>query len=202
MVRSEDEGNVVEASGDGRASREKATTMPILLKKIRSQHQMTLEMLAEKSGLTKSYISKVERGLAKPSIETALKLAHAMNVSVETLFATQPSTELYSVTRAENGAAGDLGQYLSLVGGLAPNSKMRAFIVRPVPRSRRTRTLSHHSGEEILFVLRGTIELQIDKRIETLNVGDCVTLDPEKSHRLVALEDGPCEALVIINSSE
>lgn len=181
---------------------DKPRTMPILLKKIRLQHQMTLEALAEKSGLTKSYISKVERGIAKPSIETALKLAQAMSVSVETLFAAQPVEEAYSVVRGQNGVAGDAGQYLSLVGGLGPTSKMRAFIVRPGPRSRRSRMLSHHSGEEILFVLRGAIELQIDKQIEILSAGDCVTLDPEKPHRLIALGDELCEALVIIKSAE
>lgn len=40
---------------------------------------MTLDVLAEKTGMTKSYLSKVERGLSTPSIATALKLAKALD---------------------------------------------------------------------------------------------------------------------------
>ncbi|MDZ4328674.1 MAG: helix-turn-helix transcriptional regulator, partial [Pseudomonas sp.] len=48
--------------------------MSIRLKLLRKKLGVTLEALAEKSGMTKSYLSKVERGLNTPSIAAALKL--------------------------------------------------------------------------------------------------------------------------------
>ena len=42
--------------------------MSIRLKLLRKKLGVTLETLAEKSGMTKSYLSKVERGLNTPSI--------------------------------------------------------------------------------------------------------------------------------------
>ncbi|MFP3408505.1 helix-turn-helix transcriptional regulator, partial [Pseudomonas sp. SIMBA_065] len=59
-----------------------------------------LEVLAEKTGMTKSYLSKVERGLNTPSIAAALKLARALNVNVEELFAEeQTGPSRYSLVR-------------------------------------------------------------------------------------------------------
>lgn len=74
--------------------------MSIRLKLLRKKLGMTLEMLAEKTGMTKSYLSKVERGLNTPSIAAALKLARALNVNVEELFAEeQPGQSRYSLVR-------------------------------------------------------------------------------------------------------
>ncbi|MGK9522668.1 helix-turn-helix transcriptional regulator, partial [Salmonella enterica subsp. enterica] len=62
---------------------------------------VTLESLAEKSGMTKSYLSKVERGLNTPSIAAALKLAKALNVKVEELFSEDNvSLDSYSLVRS------------------------------------------------------------------------------------------------------
>ena len=49
--------------------------MALNLKFLRVQSGLTLEQLASDSGLTRSYLSKVERGISKPSIESALKLS-------------------------------------------------------------------------------------------------------------------------------
>ena len=45
--------------------------MSIRLKLLRKKLGMSLESLAEKSGMTKSYLSKIERGLNTPSIAAA-----------------------------------------------------------------------------------------------------------------------------------
>jgi len=63
-----------------------------------------------------------------------------------------------AVVRAKNGKPGEPGTYLSLVAGLAPDRLMRAFIVRPGRTAKRGRIMSHHEGEEILFMLTGRIE--------------------------------------------
>jgi transcriptional regulator with XRE-family HTH domain len=75
--------------------------MSIRLKLLRKKLGVTLEALAEKSGMTKSYLSKVERGLNTPSIAAALKLAKALNVKVEELFSEDSvSLDSYSLVRS------------------------------------------------------------------------------------------------------
>jgi quercetin dioxygenase-like cupin family protein len=68
--------------------------------------------------------------------------------------------------------------------------------------AKRGRIMSHHDGEEILFVLTGRIELLIGKRKEVLEPGDCVQFDSTTPHRLVAMDAQPASALVVIATSD
>lgn len=82
--------------------REKAVLNVHALEIAEKKLGVTLETLAEKTGLTKSYLSKVERGLNTPSIAAALKLAKALNVQVEELFSEESDgVDGYSIVRRD-----------------------------------------------------------------------------------------------------
>lgn len=175
--------------------------MALNLKFLRVQSGLTLEDLARDSGLTKSYLSKVERGVSSPSIESALNIAKALGVTVDRLFGQHAEDDPLTIVRAFGNKREEITTNLSLVAGLKDNHVMRAFIVRPVragKTQRRGRIMSHHEGEEVLFVLSGQIELQIGNRREILNQGDCAQFESTIAHKLSALTDEPASALVVI----
>ena len=55
------------------------------LKELRTDNDMLQSDLAEKLNLKSSAISKYEKGLTQPSIETIIKLADIFNVTVDYL---------------------------------------------------------------------------------------------------------------------
>ncbi|WP_312524997.1 XRE family transcriptional regulator [Comamonas sp.] len=168
------------------------------LKFLRVQSGMTLEDLARDSGLTRSYLSKVERGISTPSIESAFAISKALGVTVDRLFGQHAEDDPVTIVRGNGHIAGDLSTHLSLVAGLKDNRAMRAFVVRPGKTQRRGRIMSHHEGEELLFILTGQIEMQIGARKEILNPGDCVQFDSTIPHKLIALTDETASALVVV----
>jgi transcriptional regulator with XRE-family HTH domain len=172
--------------------------MPLKLKFLRLQRSMTLEQLSAKSGLTRSYLSKLERGLSVPSIGSAIKISTALGVSLDQMYGQTDDRDPISIIRSTNGKPGDPTMHLSLVAGTDPGRIMCAFIIRPTETAQRGRMMSEHAGEEILFVLTGRIELVIGKRKEVLKPGDCVQFDSTIPHKLVALSNKPASALVVI----
>jgi len=60
------------------------------LKELRKEKHLTLQELADKTGLSNQAISFYERGKRKPKIETWKKLAHYFGVSVDYLRGTEP----------------------------------------------------------------------------------------------------------------
>lgn len=96
---------------------------------------MTLETLAEKTGMTKSYLSKVERGLSTPSIATALKLSKALSVPVEELFAEEgAASEGYSLVRHDERqplARDDEGPAYASLARQIGDRALLPFIVHP-----------------------------------------------------------------------
>lgn len=162
---------------------------------------MTLERLADETGLTRSYLSKVERGLSSPSIGAAMSIARTLGVPVERLFGEQTDDDPIRIARARRGTAGTPDNYLSMLVGGAGKS-MRAFVVRPGKKVGRSTIMSHHAGEEVLFVLRGTIEMRLGARSEVLSPGDCVHFDSSIPHKLRSLNQEQAAALVVIASTE
>ena len=58
----------------------------ILVKKIRLKQNMTLETLAELSGISKGHLSKIERQERDPKLSTMIMIAKALNVDIEELY--------------------------------------------------------------------------------------------------------------------
>ena len=172
--------------------------MTLNLKFLRVQSGMTLEQLATDTGLTRSYLSKLERGLSSPSIGSAIKIAEALGTTLDQFYGQPDDNDPVTIVRAKNGKAGVTDNYLSLVAGLSDERSMRAFIVRPTKTAKHGRIMSHHEGEEILFVLTGKIELVIGKRKEVLSPGDCGQFDSTMPHKLTQMTADAASALVVI----
>jgi transcriptional regulator with XRE-family HTH domain len=79
----------------------KATLTPqkalgLRIKELRFEQTMTQEELAERSGMFRTYMSRVESGLANPTLTALHTLAKALNVDVRDLL-TPPTTRVPKV---------------------------------------------------------------------------------------------------------
>jgi transcriptional regulator with XRE-family HTH domain len=52
----------------------------------RQSTQLSLRKLADRAGVSNPYLSQIERGLRKPSAEILQQIAHALEISAETLY--------------------------------------------------------------------------------------------------------------------
>lgn len=172
------------------------------LKILRVQSKLTLEELATAADLTRSYVSKVERGIATPSIGAALKLAHVLNVPVEHLFGSEPDTDTVTIVRAaaRDAPGAPMGARGSrLVASTSPGHRMLAFVLRPAEAKARDHPMSHHEGEELLYVLAGRVGLQLARRKEVLEAGDCAHFNSTVPHKITSLSGDDAQVLIVIS---
>src|SRR5438105_262754 len=107
------------------------------LKRLRELKNLTLEEIAERSGLTTSYVSKVERGLSVPSIATAMKLADAFDVAVGDLFGVNAHAKDFVVVRRNqrkpfNGRRGHAAGYrYEAIAPRVTHGLFEAFVMQP-----------------------------------------------------------------------
>ena len=59
------------------------------IKERREQLGISQKELAEKVGISQSFLCDIEQGRSKPSIDTALKIAEALNISDVKFFGTE-----------------------------------------------------------------------------------------------------------------
>ena len=179
--------------------------MSIRLKLLRKKLGVTLESLAEKSGMTKSYLSKVERGLNTPSIAAALKLAKALNVKVEELFSEDNvSLDSYSLVRSnerQSLAANDQSPRYAVLARQVSERSLLPFIIYPPPQFV-DKAFKEHTGEEFLFVHEGQVEVDFMNERVLLDRGDALHFNSQKPHRIRSVGEVQAQLLVVVRSNE
>lgn len=178
------------------------TTLASRVAFLRKQRGMTLDRLAVSSGLTKSYISKVERGLSVPSISTAMKIAVSLELSVGQLLGEDQYDDAISVVRRGErpsfmrGGSSSGYDYEMLAAGKRFKT-MEPFIMRP-PLAFQDDRRFEHGGQEMIFVLSGRMEVDFGGDSYRPEKGDCVYFDAHVPHRSRSLNGKIAEALVVV----
>jgi transcriptional regulator with XRE-family HTH domain len=167
--------------------------LPHRLRALRRQQTLSLEQLAQRTGLTKSYLSKLERGLSEPSISTVLRLAEAYGLGVSELVGTDDAAQEEALQRRGLGSE---YHYESLAGRRKVKA-MEPFVVHPPRDFPDATAVFPHPGEEFLLVLKGAIEVHVGERQFRLETGDSVYFDSELPHRMRTVSRAMAEVLVV-----
>jgi transcriptional regulator with XRE-family HTH domain len=156
------------------------------IKAIRMEKGLTLDDLARQTGFTKGYLSKVENSPKAPPVSTLGNIARALKVSISDLLGEDSQrTSLCLVRRGErplmarDGTA--FGYSYEAVAHSYPNKTMEPFIIT-LPLGPKYKTIFQHEGEEILFVLQGTMRFFHGTEEYIANEGDCVYFDSSVPH--------------------
>jgi len=144
----------------------------------------SLRKLARESGVSVSFLSSLERGLANASLGTLHRIARALGTTALELFHLPrgPRAALVRPDERVRLEARDPGITLELL-------THRVSVLEPhlvtLPPGGGTGEAYTHPGEEFLFVLEGTIEVVLDEvEIYTAGPGDALTWSSEVAHRL------------------
>lgn len=177
--------------------------LPYRLKALRRQRRLSLDKLAQRSGLTKSYLSKLERGVSEPSISTVLKLAEAYGIGIAELMGVgDDSGDSVSVVRKHERTPldrpdRDAGYRYEAVAGKRLVKSMDPFIVHPPRENQAAPDSFPHAGEEFMLVLKGTVSITVGGRKFDLETGDSIYFDSELPHKLLTTSAEDAEVLVV-----
>lgn len=164
---------------------------------IRLEKGFTVEALAAAAGLNKGFLSRLERGSKRPSVETVLRLSAALNVPVGQLFGEQTTDETVRVSRAAGRSTSleDPDTYRFEL--LTPKGRlMEAFLFHV--GSQPTGKGQHHDGEELFLVLSGTVEMRTPDRSYVLEKGDCAYFPGHVAHQMRRIGPEPATALIAV----
>lgn len=178
------------------------------LREIRKQRNLTLDAVAERTGFTKGYLSKIERGINTPPIASLATISRALQIDMSELLSTSGNEETdysdrVSVVRANErqevirGGSSFGYDYRALTHKM-PAKHMEPFVFT-FPSQVLKEVYFEHEGEELIFVLSGTVEFEVGERRFTLSPGDCIYFDSTLRHRGRSVS-GEAKALVVIYS--
>ncbi|WP_265258606.1 cupin domain-containing protein [Verminephrobacter aporrectodeae] len=170
------------------------------IKHARMLRALTLKALADEAGWSESMLSKVERGLAAPSLSALHKLASVLGTNVGELTSPQPVVEspvmvAGSRPRITFGARrGHTGISLERLVLPQPGLLLQADVYIIGPKESSEEQISH-AGEELGYVLSGSVELCVGDEVYVLGPNDSFHFRSELPHSYRNL--GQTEARVI-----
>ncbi len=167
----------------------------------RLDRRMTLEQVASKTGLTRSWLSKVENFRVTPSLSALGEIAVALGVPIaELVQGLDEKPQMVVVHKSDRRRIerdGDRAniRYESLAYKRA-NRAMDPFQLTVPAHETRCEPLAHE-GEEFLMVLSGKIDLKFGDDVYQLEQGDSLYFDGSTKHCLSNPYDNSAEVLCV-----
>jgi transcriptional regulator with XRE-family HTH domain len=169
------------------------------LKAVRRARRLTLEEVAEASGITKGFLSKIERDLASASVAALLRICAALDVPLASLFAGDSAGE---VIRRGHYPAIDFGGQNLTEFLLTPAAERRVQVIYSeilAGGGSGNEGYCLPADVEFVFVVSGRLELGFAEHTVHLGTGDAYTFDPSLSHTFRAADpDRPTTVLWVI----
>jgi transcriptional regulator with XRE-family HTH domain len=158
------------------------------LRERRERRGLSLRQVASLTGLSASFISGIERGMANPSVAALQKLTAAYGVSIVDLMEVDlpPRGRLVRTANRQryDPAAGVVMDQLNFGDH---KMELHMFTVEP---GAGTGGAFHHEGEEFIMMLEGRLHVSLDA-LEQYVLGPGDVLYFESSHRHEWINPGP-----------
>ena len=170
------------------------------LRDIRRLRRCTLRTVAERSGLSESFLSQVERGRSSASIGSLRRIAEALGVTVADLFEPSGPPRPRVLRRDERPALafGILGRKLLLTP--RPLQHLEVFAGElDVGGSTGAEPYSHGDLEELFVVLSGRVQLELGGELHELESGDSIDYRSSTPHRISNVGEELAEVMWIIS---
>ena len=178
------------------------------VKELRTLAELSVEEVAAAAGVSTSTYIDFENGDYDPSFTFLYKCASLFSVDLgQIVSGDDPKLSYYTVNRNGHGMPIKRRQGFEYrhIASLMKGRTSEPFLVT-APYSeqadRQTIALSTHGGQELNYVLEGTLKVSLNGYTEILQKGDSIYYDASKPHGMVATNGKDCVFLAIVSHGD
>ena len=160
----------------------------MILRELRKREHLSIAELSEKSGVSASVISKLERNQSSAEMDTLYRIARVFGMTLSDLISLAENQTAHLV-REEKYKSGDFTFNRVSYGNVRT---MYAFAKKG---SRLSKPELHRDDYELCWILEGTLRLTLPSEVHELSAGQSLQFDALLEHTYLALSD--CEILIL-----
>ena len=153
------------------------------IKRIRLSNQLTLEELANRSELTKGFLSQLERDLTSPSVATLENILEALGTNLKDFFSEDEDEQI--VFSKDDFFENIQDDYI------IPNAQKNEMepILIELKKGKKSMEIDPHDGEEFGYVIHGKITLMNGDEEYEVKKGETFYLKGNLPHYIVNKHD-------------
>lgn len=175
------------------------------IRQLRIRHGLTIAEVADRAGISRGMLSKIENAQTATSLDTLVQIANALGVTLSHLFSSYgkplggaqlvKSGEGMEVVRrgTRNGHT-----YHLLAYDQGPKKSFEPFLIN-LEDSGEQFSPFEHSGTEFIYMLQGLLEYRVGEELYTLEPGDSLTFRGEIPHKPERMLTMPIRFLSVIH---
>ena len=177
------------------------------IKSLREDKSITIEELAQRSGLAMEQIERIENNIDIPSLAPLIKIARVLGVRLGTFLDDQDEVgpvvcrkkEAKDAISFSNNAIHSRKhmEYHSLSKSKA-DRHMEPFFINIAPAPANEYEMSSHEGEEFIMVTDGEIEINYGNETYVLKKGDSIYYDSIVPHHVHAYNNQTASILAVV----
>lgn len=178
------------------------------IKSLRTTKEISIDELAESTGLSVEQIRRIEDDIDIPSLAPLIKIARALGVRLGTFLDDQTNEDGPVVCRkgdaddtiSFSNNASDARQHMHYhsLSKAKSDRHMDPFIIDIDENGETQFSLSAHEGEEFIMVLKGKLEVEYGKKKYVLEEGDTIYYDSIVPHHVHAYEGKAARILAVV----
>lgn len=168
------------------------------LKKIRKLRELTLDELSTNSGVSKSMISEIERGLRNPSISTLWDIANSLKVPLNYFLKGNnlDSPIIYKINE-KSTIKGENYSFHPLLN-FDEDRRFEIYFNEYLPKSRTDSSIHYNGVEEYALITSGELTLYIDDKKYTAREGEVIHFIGNRHHFYANETDINVKAFVLM----
>ncbi|MFH2091905.1 MAG: XRE family transcriptional regulator [Pseudomonadota bacterium] len=165
------------------------------IRKIRLDNKISLDYMANETGLAKTQIKEIESGKKRPSVGTLLQISRTLHVDSGLLLKesedqVEKRSQAYT-KRTDNYA------YTALTEN-AENKHLKAFKIVVEAQKKHDGVGFKHDGEEFVYVLDGSVEVTVGDHVNQLKPGDSLHFNSGVKHDLRNIGTIDAQLIVVV----
>lgn len=156
------------------------------IRELRVMKGLTQEELADRSELSKGFISQVERDLTSPSISTLVDILQCLGTDLKEFFSDSEDTQV--VFRTADYFEKDDAELKNHIEWIIPNAQKNIMepILLVIDENGSTYPDNPHEGEEFGYVLSGSIEIHIGNKVYKAKKNEAFYFTPKYQHYITS----------------
>lgn len=165
------------------------------IKSLRLQNGLTQEELANRTELSKGFISQVENDLTSPSIATLVDILQALGTDLQKFFSEAKDTQI--VFNKKDYFVNEMTEQGHSMTWLVPNAQkntMEPVRIHMIPGGFTVKD-QPHEGEEFGYVLKGKITLHVGEKTCVVKAGESYYYNCDETHYLENNFEKPADIL-------
>ncbi len=166
----------------------------------RAERGWSLAQLAQRAGLSTAAVHKIEKSGMTPTIASLMKVAAALGKSVS-YFVDEPSTPDVNVIRGDERAkvyTSKQGLELRNLSGRYGGFAVAGAEAEVEPRADSGPVPMNHPGEELVILLEGRMEFDVDGVTHEVGEGDSIHFRAVRPHSWRNPTDEPARAIWLV----